>query len=137
MTEQEKQELRAKLIQPIVKQFKVSEEEAGKRLDNVLASGIYEHGHPDDPNTQRQTDNLLSLPSEEGAKLVLFEKCISECIHNRDFVRQYDRLKRKSFSTALDMLAKGRPPKNFEKLYDEFAEFVRETVFSRFAHDSK
>lgn len=76
-------------------------------------------------------DDFLALDSEEGAAKVLFEKILNECLENKDFVKQYDRLNHKNMTNILKEMKEGNADKKAMREFRKFSEFVREYVFER------
>lgn len=82
-------------------------------------------------------DDFLEKDSEDSALLVLFHKTLTECVGNKDFVKQYDRLSHRDFGQCLRDIEAGKPPSNADKQFKKFGDFVRETVFSRLVQNSE
>jgi hypothetical protein len=120
------------LIMPLVRKYNIEKEEAEKRFQLLYKTSILKVGNPNDIETQHMIDDFLSKSSEESAELVLFEKTLDECLVNKDFVKQYDRLSNTNFTKCLREMNEGNPPSNVKKQFSKFSTFVRETVFQSY-----
>lgn len=122
-----------KLVVPVMVKHNITREEAESRLHLLMKSGILPNGHADDPETQEMIDNFLSLDSEECAAKVLFEKTLNECLENKEFVKQYDRLRKRNMTNVINEMNSGDLDKKGERELRKFADFVRDYVFNRLA----
>lgn len=120
------------VIVPVMTVHNISRDEAVKRLTLLYEGNLLKHGNPNDPDTQQMIDNFLAQDSETLAEIVLFDKCFTQCIENKDFVKQYDRLTKRNLSGCLLEMEMGNIPNNHKKEFELFEKFVRETVMSRF-----
>lgn len=125
------------VVLPLMLMHDIPREEAEKRLYLLGESSILKTGHPGDPETQRLIDSFLAVGSEEMSASVLFDKTLSECIENKDFVKEYDRLRGKNFTEIIRQSGAGHPPKNAEKEFNQFAKFVKNYVFQRMASEGQ
>lgn len=125
------QKLPDEAITPIMDKFKVSKEEATKRLMLLFESGIMDCGDPDSDETKMLVDDFLAQDSETLAGAVRYEKALNECLSNTELVKQYDRLNGTKLTQAMRKVNAGYKPKNFEKLIEDFEKFCQEFIFSR------
>lgn len=124
------------VVVPVMIKHGITREEAELRLQLLYKSSILETGHPDDPETQRLIDGFLAQHSDVLAETVLFEKCFSSCLENKEFVKNYDRLSGRNLTAVLRKLEDGIEPSNAKKEFEKFEAFVRSTVLARFIQEA-
>lgn len=119
------------LIVPLMAKFNIEREEAVKRLELLMQSGIMKQGDPREPETHQLIDGFLAQNSEVLAATVLFEQAFTKCIENKEFVSNYDRLAKRNLTEVIRQMKAGHVPKNADKEFKRFEKFVRNTVVSR------
>lgn len=129
-------ELTDEVVLPVMQKHGVSREEAEKRLQLLYKSSILEHGHPEDPSTQRLIDSFLSQDSETLENTVSYEQFFSECLNNADLVREYDRLNFSSLGKSIRKANAGLPPTNFKRQLEAFERFLHKTIIPRLEKES-
>jgi len=130
-----KVELTDEVIIPLMTRYKISREEAEKRLQLLYQSGLLEDGDYESKHYQMRVDSFLAQDSETLQDLVAFEKIFTQCLSNAALVRQYDRLTFNNLTKSLRKANAGLPPANFERQLAGFEKFVRETIIARMVND--
>lgn len=124
-------ELTDAVVLPVMEKHNIPREEAEARLQLLFKSSILDAGDPGNPETQQMIDNFLAQDSGAMAQTVLFDRCFSECLENKEFVKNYDRLSKRNLGGMLREMESGKTPANWEKEFKKFGNFVRKTVFAR------
>ncbi len=117
-------------IIPVMDKFKISREEAEKRLTLLFKSDILSLDVEKD-DTKRLIDRFLAQDSTTLQVAVNYERALNECLSNKDLVRQYDRLYHCNLTKAIRKANAGLPPANFKRQIEGFERFLEATVFSR------
>lgn len=90
------------IVKETMKQMKVSKEEAEKRIDALLKSGILAEGSFDDEWTQLRIENFLRF---DLSKLE-YEDVFRSTLNFPALVLQYDKMKGTNLTTTLDRIRK-------------------------------
>lgn len=119
------------IVIPVMLKHGIAREEAEKRLQLLSETGILQTGDPGELETQQMIDDFLSLNSEEGAKKILFDKTLTQCLEDSKFVKEYDRISNRNMSKIITLIRQGNPASNTQKELRKFSDFVNKTVFAR------